>query len=53
METDAWVDDDYYVGEDGAMLVNQWVKVADDDDSKLIRMMTARTGTTSTIKVRK
>ena len=33
METDAWVDDDYYVGEDGAMLVNQWVKVADDDDS--------------------
>ena len=33
METDAWVDDDYYVGSDGAMLVNQWIKTSDDDDS--------------------
>ncbi|MFR3283665.1 MAG: hypothetical protein ACLTR6_04300 [Clostridium fessum] len=34
METDAWVDDDYYVGEDGAMLANTVEsKYADDDDS--------------------
>ena len=33
METDAWVDDDYYVGSDGAMLVNQWVKTTPDDES--------------------
>ena len=32
METDAWVDDDYYVGSDGAMLVNQWIKVEEDSD---------------------
>ena len=32
METDAWVDDDYYVGSDGAMLVNQWIKVEEDAD---------------------
>ena len=33
MLTDAWVDDDYYVGSDGAMLVNQWIKTAADDEN--------------------
>ncbi|SFR86810.1 Putative cell wall binding repeat-containing protein [[Clostridium] aminophilum] len=33
MVTDQWVEDDYYVGEDGAMITNGWVKaLADDDD---------------------
>ena len=32
MATDCWVDDDYYVGDDGAMLVNQWVKTMADDE---------------------
>ena len=32
METDAWVDDEYYVGGDGAMLVNQWIKTTTDAD---------------------
>ncbi|WP_125143146.1 glucan-binding protein [Clostridium transplantifaecale] len=32
MATDTWVDDDYYVGEDGAMLINQWKKTMTDDD---------------------
>ena len=32
MLTDGWVDDDYYVGEDGAMLVNQWKKTMADED---------------------
>ena len=31
MLTDAWVDDEYYVGADGAMLVNQWAKTASED----------------------
>lgn len=26
MLMDSWVDDEYYVGADGAMLVNQWAK---------------------------
>ena len=32
MATDAWVDDEYYVGADGAMLKNAWVKTTTDDD---------------------
>jgi len=28
---DSWVDDEYYVGADGAMLVNQWAKTASED----------------------
>ena len=32
MLTDAWVDDEYYVGADGAMLVNQWAKTIADED---------------------
>jgi len=32
MLTDAWVDDEYYVGADGAMLVNQWAKTVADED---------------------
>ena len=32
METSAWVDE-YYVGEDGAMLVNQWIKTTADEDT--------------------
>ena len=32
MLTDSWVDDEYYVGEDGAMLINQWKKTMTDDD---------------------
>ncbi|NBI73406.1 glucan-binding protein [Clostridiaceae bacterium] len=31
MLTDSWVDDEYYVGADGAMLVNQWAKTASED----------------------
>ena len=33
MKTNGWVDDEHYVGSDGAMLVNQWVKTSDSDDS--------------------
>ena len=32
MLTDSWVDDEYYVGEDGAMLINSWKKTMADDD---------------------
>lgn len=32
MLTNDWVDDDYFVGEDGAMIVNGWVKAMDDED---------------------
>ncbi len=32
MLMDAWVDDEYYVGADGAMLVNQWAKTIADED---------------------
>ena len=32
MLTDSWVDDEYYVGEDGAMLVNTWKKTLSDED---------------------
>ena len=32
MLTDSWVEDDYYVGSDGAMLVNQWKKTYSDND---------------------
>ena len=32
METNTWVDDDYYVGEDGAMLTNAWKYTMSDDD---------------------
>ena len=31
MLMDSWVDDDYYVGADGAMLVNQWAKTISED----------------------
>ena len=31
MLTDSWVDDDYYVGSDGAMLINQWLKTTTED----------------------
>ena len=32
MLTDAWVDDEYYVGADGAMVKNDWVKTTADED---------------------
>ena len=32
MLTDAWVDDEYYVGADGAMIKNDWVKTTADED---------------------
>ena len=32
MLTDSWVDDDYYVAEDGHMLTNEWKKTVSDDD---------------------
>ena len=32
MLTEAWVDDEYYVGADGAMIKNDWVKTTTDDD---------------------
>ena len=32
MLTDSWVDDEYYVGSDGAMYVNQWYKGFADDE---------------------
>ena len=32
MLTDSWVDDEYYVGNDGAMLVNSWIKTTSDED---------------------
>ena len=32
MATDTWVDDEYYVGSDGAMLKNAWIKTTPDDD---------------------
>jgi len=31
MLTDSWVDDEYYVGNDGAMLINEWKKTLTDD----------------------
>ena len=34
MATDSWVDDEYYVGSDGAMYVNQWFKGFGDDDEQ-------------------
>jgi glucan-binding YG repeat protein len=34
MLTDAWVDDEYYVGSDGAMYTNQWYKGFGDDDEQ-------------------
>ena len=34
MATDRWVDDEYYVGSDGAMYVNQWFKGFGDDDEQ-------------------
>ena len=30
MLTDAWVDDEYYVGADGAMIKNDWIKTDED-----------------------
>ena len=32
MLTSSWVDDEYYVGEDGAMVVNGWVYTVADED---------------------
>jgi glucan-binding YG repeat protein len=32
MLTNGWVDDEYYVGDNGAMLVNQWKKTYSDED---------------------
>ena len=32
MATDTWVDDDYYVGEDGAMVKNDWRKTFAEDE---------------------
>ncbi|MDD6195392.1 MAG: glucan-binding protein [[Clostridium] aminophilum] len=32
MAVDKWVEDDYYVGEDGAMITNGWVKTLEDDE---------------------
>ena len=32
MSTDTWVDDEYYVGSDGAMVKNGWVKTTADED---------------------
>ena len=32
MATDTWVDDDYYVGEDGAMVKNDWRKTFGEDE---------------------
>ena len=32
MATDTWVDDEYYVGADGAMLKNAWIKTTADED---------------------
>ncbi len=32
MLTDAWVDDEYYVGSDGAMVKNGWIKTTADED---------------------
>ena len=32
MATEAWVDDEYYVGADGAMVKNDWVKTTADED---------------------
>ena len=32
MATDTWVDDEYYVGSDGAMLKNAWIKTTADED---------------------
>ena len=32
MLTDSWVDDEYYVGDDGAMLINTWKKTLADED---------------------
>ena len=32
MATDAWVDDEYYVGADGAMIKNDWIKTTADED---------------------
>ena len=32
MLTDAWVDDEYYVGADGAMIKNDWIKTTADED---------------------
>ena len=32
MLTEAWVDDEYYVGADGAMVKNDWVKTTADED---------------------
>ena len=32
MATDQWVDDEYYVGDDGAMLINTWKKTLADED---------------------
>jgi glucan-binding YG repeat protein len=34
MLTDSWVDDEYYVGSDGAMYVNQWYKGFADDEEQ-------------------
>lgn len=32
MTTDSWVEDEYYVGTDGAMLINTWKKTLADED---------------------
>ena len=32
MATDTWVDDEYYVGADGAMIKNDWIKTTADED---------------------
>lgn len=32
MLTDSWVDDEYFVGDDGAMIINGWKKTVTDDD---------------------
>ena len=53
METDTWVDDDYYVAEDGHMLTNEWKKEPWLMRMKMIRKTAASIGTTSTTKVKK
>lgn len=34
MDRNAWIDDDYYVGDDGAMLSNAWAKLDDEEDDE-------------------
>ena len=54
MLTDAWVDDEYYVGADGAMIKNDWIKTT-KLSARTKRMIQIRmsTGTTSVPMVRR